>query len=41
MVTAIDHGKLGASISTPDFKTMISGVATTLGGEDQGPTPHE
>ena len=41
MVTGVDRGQLGAHMSTPDAKMMVSGMGTDLGGDDSGPTPHE
>jgi len=41
MVNGTDRGQLGAEISTKDFKSMVSGVGSALGGDDGGPTPHE
>ncbi len=41
MVTGTDRGQLGAEVNTTDFKSMVAGVGSSLGGDDGGPTPHE
>lgn len=41
MISGVDTGKLGANLSTTDAKMMVAGVGEELGGDNQGPTPHE
>lgn len=41
MIQGIDSGKLGAKVTTSSGKEILSGVAGSLGGDDQGPNPHE